>query len=94
MSAKPLLDSDVVRQPWNKYELADGSVLKLKVVLTKVRKRVVDQKPVYEFEAQNIIVVPAPGDLKGPTDTKPYSLDELRAAVVKDDIRYTTATED
>jgi hypothetical protein len=51
MSAKPLLDSDVVRQPWNKYELADGSVLKLKVVLTKVRKRVVDQKPVYEFEA-------------------------------------------
>ena len=94
MSAKPLLDFNVVREPWNKYELADGSVLKLKVVLTKVRKRVVDQKPVYEFEAQTIIVVLLPDDLKRPPHTKSYSPDELRATIVKDDIRYPTVSEE
>ena len=89
-----LLDFDVVREPWNKYELQDGSILKIKVVLTKVIKRVVGQDLTYDFETQNIIVTLVLDDLKGQPDTKSYSLQELQTAIVKDYIRYNTISEE
>lgn len=93
MSGKPVFDFDVVREPWNKYELADGCSLKLKVVLTKLRKKQVDEKNTnYDFDVQNLAVVLT--DEKGPPDTKTYSPQELTAAIIKDDIRYTTTSEE
>jgi hypothetical protein len=50
VSFKPKLDFDVVREPWNKYELADGAVLKTKAIVTRVIKR-------YQEIRQNIVSI-------------------------------------
>ena len=96
MSGKPHLDFDVVREPWNKYELADGAVLKTKTILTKVRKQTRDeggkQIESYSLEIQTISVILT--DERGTPDTKVYSPQELQASIIKDDVRYTTLSEE
>lgn len=82
-----------MREPWNKYELADGAIVKIKVVVTKVRKKQVDEKSgEYGFGSQTIAVVLS--DEKGPPETRAYSPQELQEAVIKEDIRYTTISEE
>ena len=92
MSSKPQLDFDVIREPWNKYEISDGAVLKTKIVVTRIRKKQVGEKKDYNFDMQHVIVVLT--DENGTPDSKIYSAEELQAAVVKDDLRYTTVSEE
>ena len=86
------LDFEVVKEPWNRYELADGSILKTKLVLTKVTKDEQDTRVnAYSFDFQNIAVV-LTGE-RGPPSSKSYSQDEIRAATVKE-IQYQTLSEE
>lgn len=98
-----MLDFDVVKEPWNKYELADGAVVKIKLVVTKVRKEqptipagstATPANPVanYNFDLQTIAV--SMSEEKGTPDTRVYSPQELGAAVIKGDVRYTTVSEE
>jgi hypothetical protein len=32
------LDFEIVREPWNKYKLSDGTILRSKTVVTKIYK--------------------------------------------------------
>lgn len=94
MSGKPPLDFDVVREPWNKYELADGAVVKVKLVVVRIKKNVSPdgKSGDYGFKVQSIAVAMSPEH--GPPDTRAYSPEELAQAVTKEDIRYTTASEE
>jgi hypothetical protein len=94
LSGKPILDFDVIREPWNKYEItSDGAFLKTKIVITKIRKKQTgENKWEYNFDMQPILVILS--DEKGTPDAKNYSQEELQAAVVKDDLRYTTVSEE
>ena len=90
------LDFDVVREPWNKYELSDGSILKVKYVLLKVRKTIEpDGRTNYEVKGQNIIVVSnIPDHLRGRPSEESYSPRELEASIVEEDMRYNTLSEE
>lgn len=93
MPGKPVLDFDVVREPWNKYELTDGAFIKVKVVVTKIRKEQVDEKTVnYGSDSQNIVVVLT--EETGTPDSKVYSPEEIQESLIKRDIRYTTVSEE
>jgi hypothetical protein len=93
MSGRPQLDFDVIKEPWNKYEIADGAVIKTKIVVTRIRKQQGGEGKVnYNFDMQNVIV--ALTDETGQADSKTYSPQELQAAIVKDDLRYTTISEE
>jgi hypothetical protein len=93
LSGKPQLDFDVIREPWNKYQIADGAFLKTKLVITRIRKRQTsDNKADYSFDMQPILVILS--DELGTPDPKNYSPEELQATVVKDDIRYDTISEE
>ena len=55
-------------EPWNTYLLEDGSVLKVKLVVTKV-SRVdnsydVEGNPIYLFQSTNVTSVEAPENLR------------------------------
>jgi len=92
MSLPNYLDFEVVKEPWNRYELADGSRLKTKLVLTKVTKDEQDIRVnAYSFDFQNIAVV-LTGE-RGPPSSKSYSQDEIRAATVKE-IQHQTISEE
>jgi hypothetical protein len=93
LSGKPQLDFDVFKEPWNKYQLSDDAILKTKLVVTQIRKRVIeDNKADYSFDMQAIVVILT--NEKGKPDTKNYSPQEIEAAVIKDDIRYDIITEE
>ena len=55
-------------EPWSSYELKDGTILKMKVVLVDIN-RVIGQyddagNPVYQFQSTQIVNVSAPDKLK------------------------------
>ncbi len=91
------IDFDVMREPWNKYELGDGSILKTKCILTKVHKRLTigEKTASYGLDSQNVIVVyNVPPNLKGEPSKQTYGPKELESSIVQDDIRYTTISEE
>lgn len=94
----PPLDFDVVREIWNKYELADNSFLKVKVILTGIKKGQAGQQTQttsptqYSFDFQQIVLVHT--NEHGTPDPKVYSPQELQSFIIKDDIRFTTITQD
>ena len=49
------IDFDVLKEPWNKYELKDGSTLKTKFVLKKVLvKNLSESKASFGFDGQGM----------------------------------------
>lgn len=90
---KPI-DFDVVREPWQKYELNDTSTLKVKYVLTRLWKKIQDNKPSYRIDGQTHTVMLIPPELRGPIDTRTYSKEELESSIVQDEVRYNTISEE
>ena len=90
------LDFDVVREPWNRYELEEGPILKAKVILKNVsRKTEADGKVGYGIDIQHVTAIShVPIELQGPPTERGYSPEELQASIVKDDVRYSTLREE
>ncbi len=92
MSLPSFLDFEVVKEPWNRYELAEGSILKTRLVLTKVTKDEQDTRVnAYSFDFQNIAVV-LTGE-RGQPSSKSFSQEEIRAATAKE-IQHQTISEE
>ena len=87
-------DFEVVREPWNKYELMDGSIIKSKFVLKKIDSYVDNNKGKFNIDGENIVVVYADPSLKGSPDKRIYPPAELKKSVVKDDMRYSILFEE
>jgi hypothetical protein len=89
------LDFEVIKEPWNKYNLTDGSNLKLRYVLTKVRRKMAEKsKPSYALKSQNVVEsYNVPINLLGPPAKVPLSPDELKSAA-KQEIGFTTLFEE
>lgn len=88
------IDFDVVRESWQKYELNDTSILKVKYVLTKLWKKIQDNKPNYMIDGLTHTVMLIPPELKGPKDTRTYTKEELESSIVQDEARYNTISEE
>ncbi len=64
-----LVDFESVREEFNSYKLADGSLLKMKTVVTQiVRTTEFTQsgEPTYQVYSQNILVADVPDHLRKP----------------------------
>ena len=81
------LDFTVSREDWCRYDLSDNSILKVKLIATKIRKKNSD----YNIDAQNIIVVLS--NERGQPDSKVYTPIELQRSITHD-VRYTIITQD
>ena len=93
MSSEPLLDFDVVKEPWNKYELSDRAVLKTKLVLTKIMKEHLGNLAnAYAIDFQNFAVILT--DERGQLGTRIYSREELQASIVEDNIKCDPISEE
>lgn len=84
---RPPLDFIVLREDWCRYDLSDGAILKVKVVLTKVYKNhgrlMCEIHPIYVILTNEI----------GVPDSKTYSVEDLRSAMISD-IGFTTIIQD
>jgi len=87
------LDFNIVREPWNMYELRDGSILKAKYVLTRVIKY--EGIKDYHIRGRSITTIHyAPEDMKGQPSETLYSPEEIMSSIVEEDIGYRTLMEE
>ncbi len=60
------LDFDVLHEAWNEYKTEDGTVLKLKTVVSKITRleRYTGGDPVYVISSSNIVTAMVQPELK------------------------------
>jgi len=62
------LDFKTLKEEWNEYQVTDGSIIRMKVVVTNIA-RVTDKydnvgNPIYVVKSSNVLTVSAPEKLK------------------------------
>ena len=88
------LDFEIIREPWNKYSLRDGSNLKLRYVLLKVKRVSAQNKTNYALKSRNLIeAYNVPLNLRGPPAKVPVPPTELQSAK-KEEIGFSTLFEE
>lgn len=90
------LSFDILKEPWNVYRLGDGTILKARFILHKIRaesepsgvtKAVLGQSP--------FLVAEVPDQLYGPPGSRDdYSSEEVDAALVDADVKVEPVKED
>ncbi|MDA4135172.1 MAG: hypothetical protein OK441_06350, partial [Thaumarchaeota archaeon] len=87
------IDVRAKREDWSVYRLADGTTLKMRAVLTRV-KRSQPMAPRGGADISNVVLVcnPAKGT-KGPPEKLRPTPEELTAAIVDRDVRFKTVSE-
>ena len=62
-----LVDFETVREEYNSYKLSDGSMIRMKTVVTNIiRPKIYPGEPIYVVNSQNVLVADVPDDLKKP----------------------------
>jgi hypothetical protein len=89
------LDFEVIKEPWNKYNLMDGSNLKTRFTLLKVKRTMAQQgKPSYSIKSRNDVeAYNVPDNLRGPAAKFPVPPDELKKAK-KQEVGFSTLYEE
>jgi hypothetical protein len=89
------LDFEVIKEPWNKYNLIDGSNLKIRFILLKVKRSIPPQgKPSYNLKSRNdVVAYNVPENLRGPPAKAPVSPEELKN-VKKQEVGFSTIFEE
>lgn len=95
----------IEKEDWNLYKVSDGSLVRARVLLAgfsmenKLEDMVKALKPGqklglrYAFHPRQVISVESPTELRGEPDSKTYTLAELRASIVVEDIDFDTVKE-
>jgi|SRR5882672_4775782 hypothetical protein len=64
-----LVDFATVREEYNSYKLSDGSMIRMKTVVTNIIRTdefTPNGEPIYVVNSQNVLVADVPDDLKKP----------------------------
>ena len=87
---------DVIREPWNEYELPDGSILRVKHVLLRIfRIEEPEGRISWETDVRsNVVLSHVPEGSKGPPSSVTYSHEQLRSQIVEHDVDYKTLSEE
>ena len=88
------IEFEIIKEPWNKYQLQDNSVLKTRTVLKDIRRRTENNQIEYFIDAQILTVVRVSPDLKGSVNSKPILNDEVIKNIDLDDMRYDSMAQD
>jgi hypothetical protein len=68
-----LVDFETVREEYNSYKLSDGSMVRMKTVVTSIIRTeefTPDGEPVYIVNSQNVLVADVPDALKRPNQVQ------------------------
>lgn len=84
--APEFMQFKVLNEPWNVWRLADGTILKFRFILMKIRLiKDAEGKVRGEISQSSLVVTEVPSNLRGPPD-RDYRIEEISAAIVEDDI--------
>lgn len=88
MDEARLIEFEILKEPWNKYQLHDNSVLKTRTILKSVRRITQKSEVQYQIDAQSLTVVHADPDLRGSPNPNQISNDEILKNIEMEDMRY------
>lgn len=77
------MDFEIIKEPWNKYQISDNSVLKIRTILMKVERVMKDDKPNFRANVQTLTTVNVDPALKGKPDAKQHTAEEIEKAIEK-----------
>lgn len=86
------LDFEIIKEEWGKFELYDGSTLKLKSILVSVEKINNNEKPSYQTQLQNIQTVFIEPSLIGDSTNTVYTKEILLKNIEKQDLEFEIIT--
>lgn len=62
------IDYKTTKEEWNEYQVTDGSIIRMKVVITNIARLIdrydSDGNPIYVVKSSNVLAVSAPEKLK------------------------------
>ena len=88
MNEERWIEFEIIKEPWNKYQLQDNSVLKMRTVLKSIRRLAKKNGVEYLVGAQILIVVHAASDLRGDVNPSQVSNDEIVKCMEIEDMHY------
>ncbi len=88
------IDFEVVKEPWNKYQIQDNTILKTRTILKKVQRLTDGDKVSFNIDSQTLTVIYADSSLKGEANPNPVSKQELEKTIDRPDMRYDTLDQD
>jgi len=89
------LDFEIIKEPWNKYEIIDGSILKTRFILKKVVVQPLGKnKSTFQIDGQTVTTIFGSPELKGTPSTQAYSNQELKNSITQDGLGYNTLGEE
>lgn len=88
MDKERLIEFEILKEPWNKYQLRDNSVLKTRTVLKNVRRTTQKNETQYQVDAQSLTVVHADSALRGTPSLGQISNDDILKNIEIEDMYY------
>lgn len=88
------IEFEIIKEPWNKYEIQDNSVLKTRTILKKVERVINGDQIGFNIDAQTLTVIHADPTLKGAPNNRPITKEELQKSIDKHDMRYSTLAQE
>ena len=88
------IDFEIIKEPWNKYQLVDNSILKTRTILKKIERVMQGEKISFTMDAQTLTVLYADPALKGTPNTRKINKEDIMKSIDKPDMRYDTLAQE
>lgn len=88
------INFEIIKEPWNKYQISDNSVLRTRTILKKVERKIEGDKISFAIDAQTLNVIDADSSLKGTPSKGKYTQQEIQNSIDKEDMRYDTLAQE
>jgi len=84
------LDFEIIKEPWNKYSLSDGSKLKTRIMIKSAWSFEKDGKKNYSIDMQNFTVLMCDPSLQGAKNQTKWTKEQIQKNIDVGDSRYDT----
>lgn len=86
------LDFEIVKEPWNKYSLKDGSKLKTRVMLESAWSITANKKKEYRANLKNFTVILCDPSLQGPKNQTKFTKEQILKNIEVPNCKYDTTS--
>lgn len=94
MTETRTIDFEIIKEPWNIYQLADNSILKTRTILKKAERVIDGKKMSFSVDAQTLTVIYAVSSLKGERNPNPVTNEQIRNSIELKDMNYSTIAQE
>lgn len=84
------LDFEIIKEPWNKYSLKDGSKLKTRILLESAWYTEVDGKKHYSVTIKNFTVMLCDPSLQGSKNQTKWTSEQIQKNIEVENSQYDT----